>query len=115
MSAACENRSVAVSSNLNPAAFDGLMRKTPATATADRFLHHAHVCQTTGDSVRLARALAGQGCIQEDQTDENSRWVHAPKPPARLGFTPTTVWPRRTSMRAYFSEFSYGYASVRAL
>jgi hypothetical protein len=52
---------VAVSSNLHPAAFDELMPKTLATATVDRLLHHAHVCQTTGDSVRLCQALTGQG------------------------------------------------------
>jgi len=51
--AAYEKRSVAISSNLHPAAFDELMPKTLATATVDRLLHHAHVCQTTGDSVRL--------------------------------------------------------------
>lgn len=59
--AAYEKRSIAVSSNLHPAAFDELMPKTLATATVDRLLHHAHVCQTTGDSVRLSQALAGQG------------------------------------------------------
>ena len=61
--AAYEKRSVAVSSNLHPAAFDELMPKTLATATVDRLLHHAHVCQTTGDSVRLSQALAGDGVI----------------------------------------------------
>ena len=50
-----------MSSNLHPAAFDELMPKTLATATVDRLLHHAHVCQTTGDSVRLTQALAGKG------------------------------------------------------
>jgi len=59
--AAYEKRSVAISSNLHPAAFDELMPKTLATATVDRLLHHAHVCQTTGDSVRLTQALAGKG------------------------------------------------------
>ena len=59
--AAYEKRSVAVSSNLHPAAFDELMPKTLATATVDRLLHHAHVCQTSGDSVRLTQALAGVG------------------------------------------------------
>jgi DNA replication protein DnaC len=59
--AAYEKRSVAVSSNLHPSAFDELMPKTLATATVDRLLHHAHVCQTTGDSVRLTQALAGKG------------------------------------------------------
>jgi DNA replication protein DnaC len=44
-----------------PDAFDELMPKTLATATVDRLLHHAHVCQTTGDSVRLTQALAGKG------------------------------------------------------
>ncbi len=59
--AAYEKRSVAISSNLHPAAFDELMPKTLATATVDRLLHHAHVCQTSGDSVRLTQATAGRG------------------------------------------------------
>ena len=59
--AAYEKRSVAVSSHLHPAALDELMPKTLATATVDRLHHHAHVCQTTGDSVRLTQALAGKG------------------------------------------------------
>jgi DNA replication protein DnaC len=59
--AAYEKRSIAISSNLHPASFDELMPKTLATATVDRLLHHAHVCQTTGESVRLSQALAGQG------------------------------------------------------
>jgi DNA replication protein DnaC len=59
--AAYEKRSVAISSNLHPAGFDELMPKTLATATVDRLLHHAHVCQTTGESVRLSQAIAGQG------------------------------------------------------
>jgi len=61
--AAYEKRSVAISSNLHPAAFDELMPKTLATATVDRLLHHAHVCQTTGESVRLSQALAGDGVV----------------------------------------------------
>jgi DNA replication protein DnaC len=59
--AAYEKRSIAVSSNLHPAGFDELMPKTLATATVDRLLHHAHVCQTSGDSIRLTEALAGKG------------------------------------------------------
>ncbi|WP_139416611.1 ATP-binding protein [Agromyces laixinhei] len=59
--AAYEKRSIAVSSNLHPAGFDELMPKTLATATVDRLLHHAHVCQTSGDSIRLTEALAGRG------------------------------------------------------
>jgi DNA replication protein DnaC len=61
--AAYEKRSIAVSSNLHPAGFDELMPKTLATATVDRLLHHAHVCQTSGDSVRLSQAMAGKGVI----------------------------------------------------
>jgi len=61
--AAYEKRSVAVSSNVHPAAFDELMPKTLATATVDRLLHHAHVCLTSGESVRLAQATAGQGVL----------------------------------------------------
>ena len=53
--------SVAISSNLHPAAFDELMPKTLATETVDRLLHHAHVCQTSGESVRLSQALASDG------------------------------------------------------
>ncbi len=30
-------------------------------ATVDRLLHHAHVCQTSGESVRLSQALSGDG------------------------------------------------------
>jgi DNA replication protein DnaC len=59
--AAYEKRSVAVSSNLHPSALDEIMPKTLATATVDRLLHHAHLCQTSGESVRLAQALAGTG------------------------------------------------------
>ena len=59
--AAYEKRSVAVSSNLHPSGFDELMPKTLATATVDRLLHHAHLCQTTGDSIRLSQALTGKG------------------------------------------------------
>ncbi len=59
--AAYEKRSIAVSSNLHPSGFDELMPKTLATATVDRLLHHAHLCQTSGDSIRLSQALAGKG------------------------------------------------------
>src|SRR5690606_6792237 len=59
--AAYEKRSIAISSNLHPAGFDELMPKTLATATVDRLLHHAHVCHTSGESVRLSQALSGRG------------------------------------------------------
>ncbi len=59
--AAYEKRSVAISSNLHPSGFDEIMPKTLAGATVDRLLHHAHLCATQGDSVRLAQAVAGKG------------------------------------------------------
>jgi hypothetical protein len=31
------------------------------TATVDRLLHHAHLCQTNGDSIRLSQALTVSG------------------------------------------------------
>ena len=37
------------------------MPKTLASATVDRLMHHAHVCVTTGDSVRLQQATSGKG------------------------------------------------------
>ena len=49
--AAYGKRSIAISSNLHPAGFDELMPKTLATATVDRLLHHAQVCQISGDSL----------------------------------------------------------------
>ncbi len=59
--AAYEKRSITVSSNLHPSGFDELMPKTLATAAVDRLLHHAHLCQTSGESVRLTQALNGAG------------------------------------------------------
>ena len=59
--AAYEKRSVAVSSNLHPSGFDEIMPKTLAGATVDRLLHHAHLCATSVDSVRLAQAISGKG------------------------------------------------------
>jgi DNA replication protein DnaC len=61
--AAYERRSLAVTSNIHPSGFDTIMPKTLATATVDRLLHHAHLVQTSGDSHRLAEALAGKGVI----------------------------------------------------
>lgn len=54
-----EHTSIALSSNIHPASFDTLMPKTLATATVDRLLHHAHLVQTSGDSVRMTQALNG--------------------------------------------------------
>ena len=64
VAAAYEKRSIAISSNLHPAGLDELMPKMLAAATVDRLLHHAHICQTSGDSVRLTQALAGKGVRQ---------------------------------------------------
>ena len=38
-----------------------LRAQDPRDPNVDRLLHHAHVCQTTGESMRLPQALAGQG------------------------------------------------------
>jgi DNA replication protein DnaC len=46
-----------------PDGFDELMSRTLATATVDRLMHHAHFCQTSGDSIRLTQAIAGKGVI----------------------------------------------------
>ena len=59
--AAYEKRALALSSNLHPAGFDELMPKTLATATVGRLMHHAHLCQTSGKSIRMSQALAGTG------------------------------------------------------
>lgn len=59
--AAYERRSMAISSNLHPSGFDQLMPPSLATALVDRLLHHAHVVQTSGDSIRLQDATSGKG------------------------------------------------------
>lgn len=59
--AAYERRSVALSSNVHPGGFDQLLPATIATAAVDRFMHHAHLVLTEGDSYRLAQARAGEG------------------------------------------------------
>ncbi len=55
------------------------MPKTLATATVDRLLHHAHVCQTSGDSIRLTQALTGKGVDTPELTprwpDPANRWA----------------------------------------
>ena len=57
------------------------MPKTLATATVDRLLHHAHVCQTSGDSIRLSQALAGKGVMPPDLTPSTA----GGHPPGRSG------------------------------
>jgi hypothetical protein len=60
--AACEKRSIALTSNVHPAGFDELMPKAIATAIVDRLLHHAHVLVTDDtESYRLNQATAGKG------------------------------------------------------
>jgi len=59
--AAYERRSLAVSSNLHPSGFDQLMGKNLATALVDRLLHHAHIIETSGESIRLQDATSGRG------------------------------------------------------
>jgi len=59
--AAYERRSLAVSSNLHPSGFDQLMGKSLATALVDRLLHHAHIIETSGESIRLQDATSGRG------------------------------------------------------
>jgi hypothetical protein len=61
--AAYEKRRLAVSSNLHPSGFDEIVPKTLAGATVDRLLHHAHLCTTAGDSIRLAHATTGKGVV----------------------------------------------------
>ncbi|MGX1885809.1 hypothetical protein [Streptomyces sp. NPDC055287] len=39
------------------------MPKTLAGASTDRLMHHAHLVTTTGDSHRLAEALADKGVV----------------------------------------------------
>lgn len=59
--AAYERRSVAISSNVHPGGFDEILPTTIATAAVDRFMHHAHIVVTEGDSYRFAQARDGKG------------------------------------------------------
>jgi DNA replication protein DnaC len=59
--AAYERRSVAISSNIHPGGFDQILPATIATAAVDRFMHHAHIVVTEGDSYRFAQARDGKG------------------------------------------------------
>lgn len=52
-----------MTTNIRPSGFDTIMPKTLAGASTDRLMHHAHLVTTTGDSHRLAEALAGKGVI----------------------------------------------------
>jgi DNA replication protein DnaC len=59
--AAYGRRAVALSSNIHPGGFDQLLPATIATAVVDRFMHHAHVVVTEGDSYPFAQARDGKG------------------------------------------------------
>ncbi len=65
--AAYERRSVVVTSNIHPSGFDTIMPKSIATAAVDRLLHHAHLVDTSGRSVRLEEAMAGAGVVPLDK------------------------------------------------
>ncbi len=59
--AAYERRSIAISSNLHPGGFDKILPATIAGAAVDRFMHHAHIVVTEGESYRFAQARDGKG------------------------------------------------------
>jgi len=57
-----EHGSIILTSNTSFAHWGNLLGdEVLATALLDRLLHHAHVCQTSGESVRLTQAMAGKG------------------------------------------------------
>jgi DNA replication protein DnaC len=60
LDAAYERRSIAVTSRIHPSGFDTIMPKTLAGASTDRLMRRAHLVTTSGDSHRLAEALAGK-------------------------------------------------------
>jgi DNA replication protein DnaC len=60
---AYEKTSVILTSNLHPSGFDSIMPKGLASASVDRFMHHAHVLLTEGSSMRLVEAMAGKGVV----------------------------------------------------
>lgn len=91
--AAYERRSVAISSNLHPSGFDELMPKSLATATVDRLMHHAHLCATGGESVRLAQAVSGLGVIA--LTDAEANPTRPPGPPGGAMTPEPTIAIRR--------------------
>jgi DNA replication protein DnaC len=59
---AYEVTSVIVTSNFALSSFDQILTSASlATALVDRLAHHAHIIETSGESIRLAQALAGKG------------------------------------------------------
>jgi len=56
--------SVIVTSNFPLNSFDQILTSASlATALVDRLVHHAHLVETTGESIRLAQAVAGKGVM----------------------------------------------------
>ena len=53
-----------------------LMPKTIATATVDRLLHHAHICQTNSESIRFLQAQAGKGTMPMSSSNNKVRRHH---------------------------------------
>ena len=85
--AAYEKRSVAVSSNLHPAAFDELMPKTLATATVDNPAPRPRL----PDLRRLRPALPGprrKGSDATDLTHQAGDGHHRAEPMATPGHNP---------------------------
>lgn len=61
---AYELTSVIVTSNFALSSFDQILTSASlATALVDRLAHHAHIIETSGESIRLAQALAGKGVM----------------------------------------------------
>ena len=49
-------------SNFAQSSFDQILTSSLlATALVDRLAHHAHIIETSGESIRRARTLAGKG------------------------------------------------------
>ena len=59
-----ETTSLIVTSNFAVASFDAILTpKSIAVALVDRLCHHAHLIETTGESIRLSQALSGKGVV----------------------------------------------------
>ncbi|KJE75221.1 transposase [Ferrimicrobium acidiphilum DSM 19497] len=59
-----ETTSLIVTSNFGLASFDEILNpRSIAAALVDRLAHHAHLIETTGESIRLSQALSGKGVM----------------------------------------------------
>ncbi|MHB1733728.1 MAG: ATP-binding protein [Ferrimicrobium acidiphilum] len=53
-----------MTSNFGLASFDEILNpRSIAAALVDRLAHHAHLIETTGESIRLSQALSGKGVM----------------------------------------------------